>query len=231
MSGNKKIVLTAATYFFLTLIIFAFAAAGEIPFTLKYEFPCQNFPGAECPSGEETASNPAAYISRLYQFALAAAVMLSLGMLIFGGIQYIFSRGRPAEQSDANDRIIQALWGLVLLFGAYLILYTIDPELTKLKLPLEQKAAPNFVVNAEGKYLCGASGGTCPENYICAAKGICEISRTIGDAGEASPLPPGLHVWVKKNAPIPKYCKIINNENCPIGAPPEGHQCCEIISS
>lgn len=110
---------------------------------LKYNFPCSNLPGATCPSETETGQSPAAYIARFYQFALMIAGTLAFGMIIFGAIQYTVSSGNVSKQSDARDRIFQALWGVALLLGAYLILYTIDPKLVSLSDPgIEKIMAP-----------------------------------------------------------------------------------------
>ena len=75
------------------------------------------------------------YIAQFYTFSLAIAGFLALGAIIVGAIQYIVSAGNAAQQSDARDRIFQALLGLGLLFGAYLILYTISPGLVELREP------------------------------------------------------------------------------------------------
>lgn len=101
--------------------------------TLRYVFPCTNMLGVACPTPQEASQCPAAYIARFYIFALGIAGMLAFAMIIFGAIQYIVSAGSPTAQSDARDRIFQALWGVALLLGAWLILYTIDPALVDLK--------------------------------------------------------------------------------------------------
>ncbi|MDP2650826.1 MAG: hypothetical protein Q8P04_01900, partial [bacterium] len=52
--------------------------------------------------------------------------------IVFGGILYTVSAGNASKQDDAKQWITGALIGLLLLFGSYLILNTINPELTKL---------------------------------------------------------------------------------------------------
>jgi len=110
-------------------------ASAQQTLKLTYEFPCSTIGGGTCPTSEETASSPAAYIARIYQFALALAGILAFGMIIFGAIQYVVSAGNSGQQEDARDRIWQALLGVALLLGAYLILYTIDPKLVNLTDP------------------------------------------------------------------------------------------------
>ncbi len=128
---NFLIIFLLSTFYFL---LSTSVKAAE-PLKLQVPFPCSPIAGGTCPTDAETAQSPAAYIARFYQFALMLAGMLAFGMIIFGAIQYIVSAGSPAAQSDARDRIFQALWGVALLLGAYLILYTIDPKLVSLTDP------------------------------------------------------------------------------------------------
>lgn len=233
MFSNKKIICLVAVICFSLPLVFS-AVAAE-PFKLKYEFPCQNLPGAECPSSEDTASDPAAYITRLYQFALVAAVMLSLGMIIFGGLQYILSRGKPAAQSDANDRIIQALWGLVLLLGAFLILNTIDPELTKLKLPLTKVEAPETpaLTPQQQEQQTYASGGVTPGEYQKVGD-KCGVSSSVCAPGLICDTQSGKCItpywgWKDQNDPTEKAkCKDIDYHAsfCAGDPPTKNHKCC-----
>lgn len=73
------------------------------------------------------------YIRLLYQFALAIAGVIALGRIVYGGIMYTFSAGNTAKQKDAATIITQAIWGLVLLLSAVLILYTINPQLLQIR--------------------------------------------------------------------------------------------------
>jgi len=95
------------------------------------QIPCQPIAGGGCPS----INTPAGYIARIYQFGLMIAGLVAFGSIIFGAIQYILSAGSIVNQGEAKDRITQAIVGLLLLLGAYLILYTINPDLVKLRNP------------------------------------------------------------------------------------------------
>lgn len=46
---------------------------------------------------------------------------------------------KPSSVSESNDIIFNALLGIVLLFGAYILLNTINPELTRLEIPKPQQ--------------------------------------------------------------------------------------------
>ena len=70
-----------------------------------------------------------------YEWGLFIGGLAVLVSLIIGGFLYLTSMGNPARMSEAKDRIFSALTGLVLLFSIYLILNTINPELTILSIP------------------------------------------------------------------------------------------------
>jgi len=74
-------------------------------------------------------------VQKIYSIALGLVGVLALGMIIFGGLRYATSVGNPSAQTDARDIITQAIWGVVLLLCAYLILNTINPKLKELKSP------------------------------------------------------------------------------------------------
>ena len=74
------------------------------------------------------------WIQAFYQFSLIAGVFLAVGVITWAGLKYALAAGNPSGQSDARDQILQALLGLILLFGAYIVLYTINPNLVNLKL-------------------------------------------------------------------------------------------------
>lgn len=132
LKNKNKIWILIVLFVIGYLSIYGITAAAS----LKYAFPCPNLPGIPCPDATNQASqSPAAYIARFYQFALGIAGLLAFVMIVWGAIQYIVSAGNATQQSDARDRIWQALWGVALLLGAYLILYTIDPNLVNLTDP------------------------------------------------------------------------------------------------
>ena len=92
----------------------------------KYQYPwCQ-----------EAKGGPGPLVGRFYTIALGLAAAAALGVLIYGAILWIVS-GAVSSKKEAMEWISGAVWGLVLLLGAYLILYTINPDLVKLKGPEE----------------------------------------------------------------------------------------------
>ncbi len=75
----------------------------------------------------------AGQIANLYAWALGIGALVALGALIFGGILYTTSAGNESRIGEAKEWVLGAVIGLFLLFGSYLILNIINPELTKLE--------------------------------------------------------------------------------------------------
>lgn len=73
------------------------------------------------------------FISRFVPFLLAFAALAAFVQIVFGGILRATSGGNPTAISDANDRIQKAILGLILALAAFLILYTINPDLVSLR--------------------------------------------------------------------------------------------------
>ncbi|MBI5732903.1 TrbC/VirB2 family protein [Candidatus Jorgensenbacteria bacterium] len=116
-------------------------------------------PTFRLPGSSAGTSSIQAYIVSFYQFGVAIAGILAVGMIIVGGIFYSISGASPDRQSEAKDMISSALWGLALIFGSYLILRTINPALVFLGPPGGGDLKRPMV-------LCNATSGT-PGPQIC----------------------------------------------------------------
>jgi len=85
---------------------------------------------------------PAAYLSGIYKLAVGIAVALAAIMIVYGGILWSTSGDSPSRKTEAKKHITQAIFGLVLLLASYLILRTVNPDLTNLgkweNLPAQQ---------------------------------------------------------------------------------------------
>lgn len=104
-----------------------------------------------------------------YEWGLAIGGVLAFVALIFGGVLYLSSVGRPEGVKEARDRISSAILGLILLFGCWLILNTINPDLTTFRSePVNLSLIPAYECDTDQD--CQKTYGT---NYECndAAKG------------------------------------------------------------
>ncbi|GEM_PF-2901156 len=124
---------------------------------------CATLPSSESITGNPlagTPGNPAAYIARLYQIALAIAGILAVAIIVTGSLFYTFAGGNTDRQREGKDMITSALWGVALLFGSYLILNTINPELVTLD-PLR---GPYASTTSERISFAGQLGKCSPES-------------------------------------------------------------------
>lgn len=79
------------------------------------------------PGEQPEEAGPAGIIGNLYQFALMIGGLLAFGAIVWGAIERATAGGNTSKIGDANNRITQALVGLLLLAGGALILTTIRP--------------------------------------------------------------------------------------------------------
>src|SRR3989338_225641 len=136
---HKILFFLASVFILLPSAAFA-QATGQIDFT-------NVVPDIANPQGTGGAGF-IGWIQNFYQFSLIAGVFLAVGVIVWAGLRYALAAGNPSGQSDARDQILQALLGLILLFGAYLILFTINPNLINLSLPtLRSVSVPPVAVS------------------------------------------------------------------------------------
>lgn len=67
----------------------------------------------------------------IIQWAFWLAGILAFVMIVYAGFQYLTSGGNTAQQKDAQERIISAIIGIILLFAFWIILNTINPDILK----------------------------------------------------------------------------------------------------
>jgi lipoprotein-anchoring transpeptidase ErfK/SrfK len=115
---------------------------SAITYNTEQDVACDNYDYPWC--GKNKPTDIADLVSKFYNYALAAVGVAALGAIIFGGIKYTVSAGNPSGQTDAISWITGAVWGLVLLLGANLLLRTINPKLVNLEMT---KLAPVKVEN------------------------------------------------------------------------------------
>jgi hypothetical protein len=122
------------------------------------------------------SADPLKFVNQLFQMALGIGGLLAFGSIVYGGFKYTVAAGNPGGQSDAKDRITQALIGLLLLVGSVLILNTINPAITNTKLPALSPIKPLPLPGDPGAACappgCGqgsyCNNGTCAP-LICAS--------------------------------------------------------------
>jgi hypothetical protein len=111
---------------FATLSPFVYAEPGTyVPLTPSKEFatgPCN----PSKPASESNCQiNVISYIPKVFTLAIGVAGALAVIMIMIGGIEYITS-DTIGGKSDGKQRITNAVIGLLLAIGAYIILFTIN---------------------------------------------------------------------------------------------------------
>lgn len=99
--------------------------------------------------GEETTFSR--YLVGAYQLFFGIAGILAVIMIIFGGFQYA-TTDAIGKKEDGRAMIQNAIYGLLLALGAYLILYTINPRLLDF----------NININRPSLGIAPTSSGTIP---------------------------------------------------------------------
>jgi hypothetical protein len=68
-------------------------------------------------------------VNQIYIWSMSAAAILALLMIVVGGYITLTAAGNAERATRGKSFITSSLIGLVLLFGAYLLLRTINPDL------------------------------------------------------------------------------------------------------
>lgn len=65
----------------------------------------------------------------ILNWSIELGSVVALGVIVYGGILYTASAGNESRKSEAKEWMKAAVYGMILLFSAYLILNTINPAL------------------------------------------------------------------------------------------------------
>lgn len=83
------------------------------------------------------------YLNLLFGILIGLTGGISVLYIVVGGLQYILSEV-PGIKTSGKEKIRDALVGLILALAAYLILYTINPDLVNLNFKLNPLGKTSF---------------------------------------------------------------------------------------
>ncbi|MFC1645220.1 hypothetical protein ACFL08_04295 [Patescibacteria group bacterium] len=127
---TKRIIMGMMVFIFTTCFMsIAFAADSKYIYT-----PTVGIPGS---SVEEISTFPG-YLKGLYKFAVWSVGIAALLMISIGGFQYFISAGNASKTEKSKSIITDALWGLVAVMLAWLVLNVINPDLIKIDIDAHQ---------------------------------------------------------------------------------------------
>jgi len=125
MLGFKKFLII---YF----VILFFSLAGFVLAQRQLEV---NYPEIGGIKPTVTTISLPQYVKYIFDISIAIAGLIAFGVLVSAGFRYATSAGNMAAMKDAQERIGGAILGLLILLSSYLILTTINPQLTFFNLP------------------------------------------------------------------------------------------------
>lgn len=105
-----------------------------------------------------TVTDLSDYIGVVYRYSVSIAGLIAGIMIMIGGLQYLVARGDAGRVTKAKERISNAIIGLVLVLGAYLLLQTVNPDLVLLRLPKIPVVKPVVINTCTATELCFPCG-------------------------------------------------------------------------
>jgi len=98
------------------------------------------------------------YIAVFYNYAVSVAGIIAGVMIVVAGYQYLSSAGNDSKVKGAKERIKNALIGLAILFSAYLILNTVNPDTLRLQMPKVEVTRRQTFASCAATELCAPCG-------------------------------------------------------------------------
>jgi hypothetical protein len=147
-----SLVVFAVSFFLFSNVLFAQGATNSFTYT-----PMESIPGQAT-----TPSDFYDYISAVYKFGIGAVGIAALLMITIGGYMYITSAGNTSLMDSAKGVITDAIVGVLLAMGAYLLLYIINPELVQLRRMSTNSTSSTTAATTTSATTTIKDGMTCP---------------------------------------------------------------------
>jgi hypothetical protein len=80
-------------------------------------------------------TNLETYLLGVFNLSIGIAAVLAFVMITFGGVMYATSDAISGK-SQGREYVENAIWGLLLVIAAWVILYTINPNILTFKLSI-----------------------------------------------------------------------------------------------
>lgn len=168
----------AVLVFGVAFFSFHLASAEQIQY-----IPIEDVPGFEGEADQDFLT----YLTNLFVALIWIAGISAMFMIMLGGFWYVTSAGNTARISKAKDLMWDAVVGLVLALGSWLLLHTIDPNLTKLHFQtLDWKNNQGSGPASGGTNPPPPSDGSVPQDVQTAAKNVlakCSVSGSKDSCG------------------------------------------------
>ena len=130
----------------VALMLFATSTAAIIPFSAAAQTTCPpndltcasyeplvGIPGIDKNAVLDPKTGLSTYFNGIFRIAIVVSGILAVIMIVIGGFEYITSEAMGGKK-DGRDRITSAIGGLILLLFSYILLNTINPDITQIKI-------------------------------------------------------------------------------------------------
>jgi len=125
------VTILVAVLYILPQVLFA---EDNSVYVMEAEFvPLVGIPGVTDTQTQATKDGFNIYINALYIFAITVGALLAVLKLVAAGVKYMFS-DIVTNKMDAINDIKGAILGLLIVISAFILLNTINPELTNFEL-------------------------------------------------------------------------------------------------
>ncbi len=114
----------------IVAVIFALSLGADATNQPATYQPMEPIPGTE--AGQQSTFPQ--YVQALYKFGVWAVGIASLLMISVGGFMYFTSAGNNSKMEQAKNVIYDALYGLIAVLVAWVVLHTINPDLVNVDL-------------------------------------------------------------------------------------------------
>ena len=126
--------LSVKTFFIQSLAVLTLFAVLFIPaFTFAQQPQQFNFleplPGSATGGAANDPNLFSNYLVNVFNISIGASAILAVLMIVVGGVRYVGAAVSPSQKAAAKETITAALFGLIIVLGAYAILYTINSDL------------------------------------------------------------------------------------------------------
>ncbi|MCX6715549.1 MAG: hypothetical protein NT077_00860 [Candidatus Taylorbacteria bacterium] len=126
---TKTNLIAAALFVFIML---PSISQAQQTYTALEPLPCIEGGGITCTAAEKIAGkttfNFENYVQYIFNLVIFLAAASAVFMIVFGGLQYMTTEAWTGKGA-ALEKVKNAIYGLLLVLGSYLILRTIDPRL------------------------------------------------------------------------------------------------------
>jgi len=157
MKNKKNIKIAFFTIIFLCLFCGAGLIIAQNTGGLEIEYPDT---GSGVTPPQSTQTYLPRYIRYIYHFSIIMGGLIAFLAVIYGGFRFLTSAGNPSATKDAREQILAGFLGLIIIFGSFIILNEINPDLTSMKAPLPNYALrKGIIVYKDTSNALGMCGG------------------------------------------------------------------------